>query len=575
MAKELGRHCRAEFTTFRSMRGGSCVRALTALTALLVGCGGGEGEKDGALVPGVEVGVPSLAPSALGSVPASPSAPPLSPGVGAPAVPGAPPTPPAEPAAAAPVGGQPAAPVPGAGATDPAASPGVAPAAPLETPAATPVEPAPAPAVPAPEASDPSNLETPVNPAPEEEESHDSDHCISGYDPEPTDADMGESFAEFSENGQVDATVQPAVIEWMERNAWQEAHFQWHQVRRCGGVGFGGGGGGGGIDPCQYPEMLPQANECENARDGYEFLVMHRHMMQSLRQLWPNHTEQFEGWEKFPEEQDYPEVLRQYYSDWSGSVRQDAAIADNIEQNLDMFADEGEFGMWLQCGSLGGGVGMGSLHGSLHFNGYPPNNQSHSVTNQRRNLDSYVFWKLHGWIDNVWEKYRIAKGLTPDEPKLKDELIAQCREMDALAELIDPSLVQSQEPEDLPEEAGFFHDVVRPGLEDFGCATCHGEGEEAGLRLGYQVSSGEVVERLVNVDSAHAAGYKLVVPGDPDNSWLYLKAAGLSVSSGVQCQGVMNCAQAMPPGMGESLSQMDLDNLRQWIVDGAPAPTQL
>ncbi len=386
---------------------------------------------------------------------------------------------------------------------------------------------------------------------------------------------MGESFATYDEAGQTDATVQPEVIEWMERNVWQEAHFQWHQVRRCGGGGFGGFGDQGLIDPCSYPDMLPEANECENARDGYEFLVMHRHMIQSLKQLWPNHTEQFEGWDKFPSEADYPELLRQYYSEWPDAVKQDADIADNIDQHMDMFADEGELGQWLQCGSLQGGVGMGSLHGSLHFNGYPQQNQGHSVANQRRNLDAYLFWKLHGWIDKVWEKYRIANGQTPDEPKLRDELIAQCREMDALAALIDPTLPGpgGGPVEEIGEEEGYFHEVVRPILSDNKCDTCHGAGEEAGLRLGYQISSADIVARLVNADAAYASGYKLVVPGDPDNSWLYLKMSGGSVSSGVQCQGVMNCAQRMPPTMGQTVPQEDLDKVRQWILDGAPAPT--
>ncbi len=144
--------------------------------------------------------------------------------------------------------------------------------------------------------------------------------------------------------------------------------------------------------------------------------------------------------------------------------------------------------------------------------------------------------------------------------------------MDALSHY----LSGDEEPDDngeLPEESGFFHEVVRPGLEDFGCATCHGEGEEAGLRLGFNVSSTEIVQRLVNVDAAYAVGYKLVVPGDPDNSWLYLKAAGLSPDSGATCQGVMNCTQSMPPG-GTRLPDTDLANLRQWIEEGAEAPTQ-
>jgi hypothetical protein len=386
---------------------------------------------------------------------------------------------------------------------------------------------------------------------------------------------MGESFAEYTENGQTDATVQTQVIQWMEDNIWQEAHFQWHNVRRCGGGGFGfPGGGQGGFNPCDSPELLPDANECENGQDGYEFMVMHRHMITSLKQLWPNHTEQFEGWETFPSEEDYPEVLRPHYTAWSDAVKQDAAIADNIDQNMGMFANEGEFAQWLQCGSLQGGVGMGSLHGSLHFNGYPQQNQAHSVANQRRNLDSYVFWKLHGWMDKVWEKYRVANGQSPDEPKLKDELIAQCREMDELAvRLGAPPQTPSGPAPTVGEEAGFFHEQVRPVLTANRCDTCHGAGEEAGLRLGYEVTSAAIVAGLVNVDAAYAAGYKLVVPGDPDSSWLYLKMSGGSTSSGVQCQGVMNCAQAMPPTMGMNVPEADLQKVRQWIMDGAPAPT--
>lgn len=395
------------------------------------------------------------------------------------------------------------------------------------------------------------------------------DHCVMGYEVDPSDDTMANGFAEYTENGQTDAVLQPEIITWMEDHEWQEAHFQWHNVRRCGGFGAGGGGD---FNPCDYPELAPDANECENAQDGYEFLVMHRHMLESLRQLFPSHVDQFEGWDKWPAASDYPELLQPYFKNWSNDVLNEASIADNIEDNIDMFATEGEFGMWIQCGSLRGGVGANSLHGALHFNGYPQNNQSHSVANQRRNLDSFIFWKLHGYIDKVWERYRLAKGQAPDEPALRTEIKAQCLEMDALAHYIEAGGKPPEETE-LPDEYGFFHEVVRPGLENFGCATCHGAGEDAGLRLGFQVSSADIVAGLVNVDSAYATGYKLVVPGDPDNSWLYLKAAGLSGSSGAQCQGVMNCTQSMPPGGGDELPDADLANLRQWIEDGAPPPT--
>lgn len=416
---------------------------------------------------------------------------------------------------------------------------------------------------------------------------HNHDHCTDGFAAEPTDVTMADGFAEYTENGQTDATVQPEVIAWMEKHIWQEAHFIWHEARRCGGGGFPGGFGGGeagAVDPCSFPpERLPEENECAGPQDGYEFLVMHRHMLNALKDLWPSRTEQFEGWAVFPSQGDYPELLHPYFRNWSEAVLEDAALADSIDQMtaeevLAIWPTEGHFGQWIQCGSLQGGLGGNSVHGALHFNGFPPNNQAHSVANQRRNLDSYLFWKLHGWIDNVWEKYRLATGLTPDDPRLADELLAQCQEMHFWAEQIESTGPQPEPPvDDEFEESGYFHEFVRPALERAGCATCHGAGEEAGLRLGYEVSSTEVVQRLVNAEARNVEGYRLVVPGDPDNSWLYLKASGQSVNSSAVCRpsAPNTCRQAMPNSAMPGLTEAELQLLRQWILDGAPVPDRI
>ncbi len=436
----------------------------------------------------------------------------------------------------------------------------------------------------------PSGHGSPSEPSPEDEaypggHGHgDRDVCVDGYEPHPADGTLAPGYATYEENGQLDATLQPEMIEWMEERYWQESHYQWHQVRRCVDSPFELEPGV--VEICNYPELRPEANECENGQDGYEFLAMHRHMLESLRQLWPSRAADFEGWESFPSREDYPDIVQEYYRDWGDDVVEAAAIADDIENHLDMFPDEGAFAMWIQCGTLGGGFSPSSLHGALHFNGAPFQNQSHNVSNGRRNLDSYVFWKLHGWIDNIWERYRVATGKAPNESALQQEMLAQCREMHALADVIEQAVSEAPPEEGPPEqpggepgeepgeplvETGYFHEVVRPALEDFGCSLCHGAGETAGLRLGFEVTSSEIVERLVNRPAANAIGYTLVVPGDPDNSWLYLKATGESESSGVQCQGSMNCAQSMPPGGGR-LPDEALEALRQWIADGAPAP---
>jgi hypothetical protein len=78
------------------------------------------------------------------------------------------------------------------------------------------------------------------------------------------------------------------------------------------------------------------------------------------------------------------------------------------------------------------------------------------------------------------------------------------------------------------------------------------------------------------VDSANAEAYRLVVPGDPEHSWLYLKASGGSKTISVVCRdGANGCKQSMPPGGGAGLTQTELAALYKWIKDGAPVPTKL
>ncbi len=72
-------------------------------------------------------------------------------------------------------------------------------------------------------------------------------------------------------------------------------------------------------------------------------------------------------------------------------------------------------------GKAGGATNMPwvGLHFVLHAKWARPGNTTHGVNNTNANIDNYMFWKLHGWIDNVWEKYRRAKGCCRRIRKLK------------------------------------------------------------------------------------------------------------------------------------------------------------
>jgi hypothetical protein len=214
--------------------------------------------------------------------------------------------------------------------------------------------------------------------------------------------------------------------------------------------------------------------------------------------------------------------------------------------------------------------GASSIHGALHFK-WVVNSSPYSLGKQTVNIDNYMFWKLHGWIDNIWERYRVAKGLPPDEPKLVDALMQQCREMHTLGLVVDPSSrVVSTAP--LPVEHGYFHENVRPILERV-CSGCHSEASpEAGMSLGGHISSADVVKGLVNVQTVHGGQFFRVVPSDPDHSWLLLKVSDKASSAG--CMGSFCNAQVMPPTGQVTLSATDLSTIRKWIQDGAQPPTQ-
>jgi hypothetical protein len=433
--------------------------------------------------------------------------------------------------------------------------------------------------------------------------SHTVDHCLYGYDPEPTDDTMAYGPAEFlapgvTDESQVDLIVQPEVLDWFHAHNWEDVHVEWHAIRTCS---TSAKGSGTEINICQYTQLIPTDQNCQTGGDGYQFLLAHRHMIQILSQLWPKHADDFKGFDHFPQSAaDVPAQWQAAWKPWSAATLQNGLIGDNIDQpeNLAKFPDEGTLGFWLQC--LAGqtlpnrsdAIASGGIHFDLHGqwvrtcpSGITCN--QHALNNGNANVDNYMFYKIHGWIDGVWAKYRKAKGLSDDDPKFKADLLAQCREMDTEEQLSIQTLGAqggtgtTADNTPLPVESGFFHEQVRPIFEDPNnkCSSCHSEtGPSAGLSLGGHISSADIVTGLVNQPAIDGGQFMLVVPGDPDHSWIYLKAAGLAPNAGCTASNGGLCITAvMPPNGGgaTTVTSDQLATLRQWISDGAPAPTEV
>ena len=395
-----------------------------------------------------------------------------------------------------------------------------------------------------------------------------------------------------SGGGQPDTILQPEVLQWMADNKWTGAHVLWHAVRGCAD-----GSAAGLLNPlgykdiCKdYPVLIPTDQNCKTAGDGYQFLLFHRHMLQALKQLWPQHAADFAGFPTWPKTKaDLPDVWNTADPQWSQQILAAADIGDNIEQNLDKFPDEGTLGFWLQCpngSKLASAANLPyvGLHFDLHNQWSRGSASEHGLNNGQVNITNYMFWKLHGWIDNVWEKYRVAKGLTtpnsPEMQKYTQDMKQSCNEMDIEIEILkrDPGSGPELDcPPDV-DETGFFHTQVRPifETETNHCASCHGPSQTspyADLTLGGQVSSKCIVERLKR-PSRDGGQFQLVVPGDPDHSYLYLKPSGEAAEAGcVSTDPNRPCNTApMPPGGKMTMTSAELTILRQWILDGANYP---
>jgi hypothetical protein len=377
-----------------------------------------------------------------------------------------------------------------------------------------------------------------------------------------------------------DLLVPQIVLDWMDEHEFSQAHDGWHLVRKWDQSCRKSNATAASCSAAQtlVNQGLWRADVQQGAPgDGYAFMVMHRHMIRMLKMSFPKHEALFSGFEHVPRSTSDAQNPTSWKAiSWSADNIKGFDILENIEQHLDQFPTEDDLGQYIEntykwtaqqptapVNAPGSGL-HGALHSQWAVNGSPAN-----LILQAVDVRNYTFWKLHGWIDNVWERYRKAKGMKEDDVSYQQALMDQCMEMYTLQ----PSHRKTAQ---MPQagagggtapapETGYFAQNVRPFL-DSTCAGCHSAiGPSAGMTLGGAgVSSVDVMKGIVSNKSTNGQ-YNLIEPNHPELSWVYLKASG-DVAS-VSCTGACN-RESMPPS-GASLSAAQLGMLKQWIQNGA------
>lgn len=409
-------------------------------------------------------------------------------------------------------------------------------------------------------------------------EAHEST-CPLHLGADPRDAELSDEPLVKQVGTTRDLLVPQPVLDWMAENQFEAAHDAWHLVRKWD---QGCRKSNASADGCVSAQRLVaqglwRADIQQGAPgDGYAFMVMHRHMLQMLRASFPKHAALFDGFTHVPRSKADDQNFATWHNiAWTSDNLKGLEILEHIEQHLEQFPTDDDLGQYIEntyrwtasepqqpVDAPGSGL-HGALHAQWAVTGSPGN-----LIEQSIDVRNYMFWKLHGWIDGIWQRYRKAKGLPPEDPQLSAALEAECQEMFTL----EPRNRKGMAPPaagsgSLPAESGFFAANVRPAL-DGTCAGCHGAiGPNAGLTLGGAgVSSADVIANLVNVKATNGE-YDLIEPGDPQRSWLFLKASGGAASA--QCMHACDRESMPPAGMGLSATQ--LSTLEQWIRSGASA----
>jgi hypothetical protein len=417
--------------------------------------------------------------------------------------------------------------------------------------------------------------------------SHGDSGCLLKTSVDPRDEMLtDEPLVWMSQFGEKDLLVPQLVLDWMAENEFESAHDGWHLVRKWDQSCLQSNASATSCRAAQRLQMqgLERAPIQQGGPgDGLAFMAMHRHMIHMLKETFPKHTKLFDGFNKVPrtmEDKENPSPGHRI--SWTADNIKGFDILENIEKNLEMFPTEDDLGNYIEntyrwtaqtpmepTNQPGSGL-HGALHSQWAVSGSPGN-----LIEQAVDVRNYSFWKLHGWIDNVWERYRVAKSLKADDPAYQKVMHEQCMEMYYLKKSnrnlpMQPAGTTSGTPNTTgtgAAETGVFASQVRPFL-DSTCGGCHSAiGPSAGLTLGGAgITTAEVLEGLVSKKSTNGE-YNLIEPGAPERSWVYLKASGDSMT--VAC--TSSCGRQKMPPSGTGLTNDQLQVLKKWIMDGATA----
>jgi hypothetical protein len=222
------------------------------------------------------------------------------------------------------------------------------------------------------------------------------------------------------------------MIDWMQSVLWGAHHDRWHFERRWDYWHFRAGQGEQEVqDMVTYAEQQGwsrAATQEGETGNGLDFLMMHRAMIIILSQRFPQHTHFLHGWFTPPQD---PADAEDPVASGKPFDANGAAGALRIEGSPASFSGDDDFGLFIETSMrpVPGNPMLRSpdpqtgIHNYLH-NRWTDVTSDINIGNPKVNLFNHRFWKLHGWIDYQWWRFRRAKGYSDADAEYQSRLQA-------------------------------------------------------------------------------------------------------------------------------------------------------
>lgn len=219
--------------------------------------------------------------------------------------------------------------------------------------------------------------------------------------------------------GSIDRPLPDAIVQFERSLMWGCMHREYHETRQWDYISTIAAY----ADRFAYVKKMgwTRAAIQEGAPgSGFDFLAMHRAMLGTLRDRFPEHAALFAGWPTIPTQPTADDPLPPGVDGgapppfWSSMV---GAIS-RCETDLGTFATEDDLGRYIEtqhrptdtdplARSTEPGAG---LHTYVHVR-FDDARSPIRMQRFSRNIENQTFFRLHGWIDRVWTNWRKMHGL--------------------------------------------------------------------------------------------------------------------------------------------------------------------